>query len=74
MSVARFTVYGTLDGAGGARPGTVEIDREAGIFRVRPYRSHTTYELPLSDVATWVCRQHQFAIVREEKRAKKANR
>jgi hypothetical protein len=70
MSVAKFKVYGPLDGAGGNKKGTVEIDRKTGMFTVRPLRSRTVYELSLNDVATWLCRQHQFAIVREEKRAK----
>lgn len=70
MSVAKFRVVGQLDGAGGMKEGTVEIDRATGTFRVRPLRSRTAYELPLKDVATWVCRQHQFAIVREEKKAR----
>jgi hypothetical protein len=71
MSTAKFRVMGQLDGAGGAKVGTVEIDRVTGVLTVRPFRSHTVYEVPLNDVATWVCRQHQFAIVREEKKLAK---
>jgi hypothetical protein len=68
MSVSKYKVFATLDAAGGPKKGTVEIDRATGMLTVRPYRSHTVYELPLNDVATWVCRQHQFAIVRAEKK------
>lgn len=62
MSVARARVYGQLDGAGGPVAGTVEIDREAGLFTVRPLRRRKTYTLPLATVATMVCQ----AIVRRE--------
>lgn len=55
MSIARFKVSGQLDGAGGLRPGTIEIDREAGTITVRPKRSHTTYTMTLGEVATFVC-------------------
>ena len=37
MSVARFRVYGRMDGASSA---TVTIDRETGTVEVRPYRRH----------------------------------
>jgi hypothetical protein len=70
MSVAKFRVVGQLDGAGGMKEGTVEIDRATGMMTVRPLRSRTAYELPLKDVATWLCRQHMFAVVREEKKAR----
>lgn len=68
MSTAKFRVRGQLDGAGGPKDGTVEINRETGVLTVRPLHSRTSYEVPLNDVATWVCRQHQFAIVRAEKK------
>ena len=68
MSTAKFRVRGQLDGAGGPKDGTVEINRETGVLTVRPLHSRTAYEVPLNDVATWVCRQHQFAIVRAEKK------
>jgi hypothetical protein len=70
MSVAKFHITGTFDGAGGVKEGTVEIDRATGMFRVRPKHSRTAYELPLKDVATLVCRQHMYAVVREEKKAR----
>lgn len=62
MSVARFKVLGQLDGAGGLMPGTVEIDREAGLFSVRPHGRRKKYTLPLGAVATMVCQ----IIVRQE--------
>jgi len=31
--------------------GTVTIDRDSGVFSVRPFRRHSAYELPLSFVA-----------------------
>ena len=52
----RFRVLGRLDSAGGAKSGTVEIDRAAGIFSVRPLRRRRAYQLPLSTVADMVCR------------------
>jgi uncharacterized small protein (DUF1192 family) len=72
VSTARFPVVAHLDGAGGVKPGTVEIDREAKTFRVRPKRSHRTYELPLSMVATMVCRQVILGESIERQKAKKA--
>lgn len=68
MSIARAKVVGQLDGAGGPIAGTVEIDREAGLFTVRPLRRRKTYVLPLGAVATMVCQ----AIVRREVAEKRA--
>lgn len=70
MTVARFRVVAPLDCAGGAIPGTVEIDREAGLFVVRPLRRRKTYVLPLSAVATMVCQ----ALVRREVAEERARR
>jgi hypothetical protein len=73
MSVAKFKVYGTLDGAGGMKKGTFEIDRNTGVVTVRPYRSHTVYEALLNNLATTVCKQG-LGVVREEKKERKAAR
>jgi hypothetical protein len=70
VSVAKFRVVAQLDGAGGMKEGTVEIDRATGMMTVRPLRSRTAYEIPLKDAATWVCRQHMFKVVRDEKKAR----
>lgn len=48
MTTARFTVYWNFDRT---TQGTVEIDRQVGTFRVRPYKRRTSYELPLAFVA-----------------------
>lgn len=74
MSVARFPVVAHLDGAGGVKPGTVEIDRETKMFRVRPKRQHRVYELPLGVVATMVCRQVLIGEELDRRKAKKAAR
>lgn len=47
-------VVGKLDSAGPRIPGTVTINRSAGLFIVRPLRRHRTYELPLDVVADMV--------------------
>lgn len=57
MSIARFKVFGRLDGAGGARAGTVVIDRESGLLHVRPFRGRRVYTMPLSMVADMVCQR-----------------
>lgn len=74
MSTARFPVTGTLDSAGGRQRGTVLIDRESGMFTVRPLRRKKTYELDLGTVATMVCRALILAELREKKAAKKAKK
>lgn len=55
MTVARFKVFGRLDGAGGARQGTLSIDRAAGLVHVRPYKRQRVYTMPLSMVADMIC-------------------
>jgi hypothetical protein len=70
--VSRFRVLGRLDMAGGAIPGTVEVDRDAGTLGVRPLRRRRVYSLPLSVVATMVCQAIVNAEARQ-KRAAKAN-
>ena len=46
MTVARFPVTGTLDGAGARSRGTVTIDRETNLFSVRPLRRKKTWPGP----------------------------
>lgn len=70
MSLARFRVMGALDGAGGARSGTVVIDRAAGLLHVRPLRSRRVYTMPLSMVADMVCKR----IIMNEMYEKRASR
>lgn len=74
MSVARFPVTGTLDGAGARSRGTVTIDRETNMFSVRPLRRKKTYDLSLDAVATMVCRAIILAEHREKRALKKAKK
>jgi hypothetical protein len=71
MSVARFQVLGLFTRA---RPekGTVEIDRTAKTFSVRPHRMHRQYTMNLDDVASFVVRTIIRAEVAEKKAARKA--
>lgn len=71
---SRFRVLGQLDGAGGFRPGTVRIDRAAGVFEVRPLRRRRVYALPLGDVATMVCRRIIVAEVAAKRAARRKRR
>jgi len=71
---SRFKVVGTFDIAGGLQTATVEIDRVAGLFSVRPLRRRKTYVLPLSTVAAMVCRQIILAEHREKRAAKAAKK
>lgn len=64
---ARFPVVGQLDGAGGNTRGTVLIDRDAGTFSVRPLRRREMYTLPLSVVATMVCKAIILGKLREKR-------
>lgn len=70
MTTARFPVTGSLDCAGSFIRGTVLIDRDTGIFYVRPFGRQKKYALPLGDVATMVCR----SIIQSELRAKQAHK
>lgn len=65
MATARFKVYGRFDGAPAA---TIEVDRGAGLFTVRPLRRRQTYTLPLSTVAEMVL----WRIVKAEAAEKRA--
>lgn len=73
MTVARFPVVASLDGAGGKKKGTVEIDRETNLVRVRPFRSRRTYDMSMEAIATIICR-HVVMVEAQEKKAKKAFR
>lgn len=74
MGRSRYRVIGSLDIGGGAQVGTVTIDREAGLFSVRPLRRRREYVLPLSVVATMVCERIVRAELREKRAAKKSRR
>ena len=70
MSLARFRVRGVLDGAGGARSGTVVIDRAAGLMHVRPLRSRRVYTMPLSMVADMICKRILMNEVHDKRAAR----
>ena len=55
MRIARAKVEGSFDKAAGQQTATVEIDRDRGLFSVRPLRSRRVYTLPLATVAEIVC-------------------
>lgn len=74
MAKSRFKVVGTFDIAGGLQTATVEIDRAAGLFSVRPYKRRKVYTLPLSVVAAIVCQRIIVAEVREKRAAKAAKK
>lgn len=57
MSRVRLRVIGRLDLASRVTEGTVTIERDAGLFEVRPLRRRRTYVLPLSTVADMVCQR-----------------
>lgn len=52
--LARFKVIARLDMASTPISGTVTIDRDAGLFSVRPKGRRQEYTLPLADVADMV--------------------
>lgn len=72
--VARFSVVGTFDLAGGLQKATVEVDRASGIFYVRPFRRKRRYALPLAAVAAMVCQTIIRAEVREKMAARRARK
>lgn len=72
MSVAHFRVYGA--NFDGAHEATVSIDRELGLFTVRPLRRKRTYELPFSAVAEIVLWRVLKAELAQKKREKAARR
>lgn len=71
--VARFKVDTRLDAAGMLDGCTITIDRDAGLFTVRPKRRRKLYTLPLSTVAGMVAHRLILAEV-SAKRAAKKNR
>lgn len=71
---ARFRVLGRLDQAGRPTEGTVTIDRDLGLFEVRPLRRRRTYTVPLATVATMVVQGIIRVEERERRKARKARR
>lgn len=71
MRRARFRIVGRLDGA---TQGTVEIDRAAGLFTVRPFRRRKTATLPLVTVAEMVLWRIARADAAEKRAARKRRR
>ncbi len=71
MGIARFPVYGRLDGA---TKGTVTIDRDTGIVTVRPHRRHYEATVTLAWVAEAALFQRAKSIAAEKRRAKKERR
>ena len=71
MSIARFRVYGRIDGVNEC---TVTIDRETGVIAVRPLRRKRTYELPLAFVAGIIFERIAKAEARLKVEAKRAAR
>jgi hypothetical protein len=69
----KFNITAVLDTGRPAR-GTVLIDRNAGLFHVRPYKRRRVYTLPLSDVASIIVSRIIKAEVAEKRRAKLAKR
>ena len=52
---AKFVVEGEgLRKFNGAAKATVLIDRKSGLITVRPFRQHSAYTLPLSEIAAIV--------------------
>jgi hypothetical protein len=56
------------------QPGTVTIDRDRGVFSVRPLRRKRVYELPLDVVASIVVQKIIKAEVAEARAAKRQRR
>lgn len=71
MRCARFKVFGQLDGAGGAKQGTVIVDRVSGLLHVRPFRRKRVYTMPLSMVADMVCKRILMNEVMEKRATKR---
>mgnify|MGYP001564365114 CR=1 FL=1 len=71
MRRARLRVIGRFDAASRTQEATVEIDRAALLFSVRPLRRRRTYVLPLATVAEIVCQRIIKAEVAERLAAKR---
>lgn len=67
-------IVGLLEMASRPQLATVTIDRDCGLFSVRPYRRRRAFELPLATVAELVVRRIIAGEVAEKKRAKRAAR
>ena len=78
MRPARARVVGRFDSAGPPQEATVTIDRDAGLFEVRPLRRRRTFVLPLAKVAEMVAQRILKAEVMqrrfEKAKARKARR
>lgn len=74
MSVARFKVRQAvpMDDASKPQTATVEVDRAAELFTVRPFRRRRAYTLPLNRVAQMVVRGILLAERLEHGRTKAA--
>jgi hypothetical protein len=71
---SRFRVVAQFDAAGGPGPGSVTIDRTTAIVEVRPRRRRRVYALPLSTVATMICRAIIVAELRERRSSRRRGR
>jgi hypothetical protein len=72
--VARFKIDMRLDAAGMLDGCTVTIDRDAGLFSVRPKRRRKLYTLPLYTVAGMVAHRIELNEAAAKRAAKKARR
>ncbi len=70
---AKFRIFGRLERST-PQYGTVTIDRETGVFSVRPARRQKVYILPLAVVAELVVVKTIKAEVAAARAAKKAKR
>jgi hypothetical protein len=66
---ARFRVFGSFDRPT-SQQATVTVDRAAGLFSVRPYRSRRAYTVPLAAVAAVVVARLLKAEANERARAR----
>jgi hypothetical protein len=66
-------IVGRLD-LGRPQEGTVSIDRDHGLFAVRPLRRRRTYVLPLSTVAEMAVARVVKAEVAERRATKRSRR
>jgi hypothetical protein len=71
MTIAKFVVDGDRRDLNGATSATVLIDRKLQLITVRPFRQHSSYTLPLADVAGFIVTKCIKAEVAEAKPARK---
>lgn len=74
MSVAKVRVIGRFDSASKTQTATVVMDRDVGLFSVRPLRRRRIYSLPLSVVAEMVVQWNIRAELLERRRMRSAKR